>query len=92
MLIKKMRFIELMNLNNFVEPRYDIWMKTANMLEESYLSLETNLDWNALKNNIPSASKERIQRIFNKIKNSETINKGERILLIMLKLLNAPPC
>ncbi|MEM9927929.1 MAG: hypothetical protein AAF915_30135 [Cyanobacteria bacterium P01_D01_bin.50] len=80
-----------MNLNNFVEPRYDIWMKTANILSENYLSDKNNVDWDRLKKNIPSASFERIQKIFHKIKNSETINKGERILLIMLKLLNDNP-
>ena len=80
-----------MNLNNFVDPRYDIWMKTANMLDERYLSLDSKVDWDTLQKNIPSASKERIQKIFNKINNSETINKGERILLIMLKLLNDNP-
>ncbi len=79
-----------MNLNKFVDPRYDIWMKTATMLEEHYLSLDSNVDWDGLKQNIPSASQERIQKIFDKIKNSETINKGERIVLIMLKLLNEP--
>ena len=45
-----------MNLNNFVEPRYDIWMKTANMLESHYLSDKNHVDWDALKQNIPSAS------------------------------------
>ena len=80
-----------MNLNNFVDPRSDIWLKTASMLAESYLSLDSKVDWDALQKNIPSATKERIQKIFNKINNSETINKGERILLIMLKLLNDNP-
>ncbi|WP_293044339.1 hypothetical protein [Moorena sp. SIO1F2] len=80
-----------MNLNKFVDPRYDIWMKTATMLEERYLSLDSNVDWDGLQKNIPSASKERIQKIFDKINNSENLNKGERIFLIMLKLLNDTP-
>ncbi len=80
-----------MDLNNFVDPRADIWIKTANMLEERYLSWDSNVNWEALQQNIPSASQERIQEIFKKINNSETINKGERILLIMLKLLNDNP-
>ncbi|NEP23435.1 hypothetical protein [Moorena sp. SIO3I6] len=80
-----------MNLNKFVDPRYDIWMKTATMLEERYLSLDSNVDWDGLQKNITSASKERIQKIFDKINNSENLNKGERIFLIMLKLLNDTP-
>ncbi|WP_293096123.1 hypothetical protein [Moorena sp. SIOASIH] len=66
-------------------------MKTATMLEERYLSLDSNVDWDGLQQNIPSASQERIQKIFDKINNSDTINKGERIVLIMLKLLNDTP-
>ena len=80
-----------MNLNEFVEPRYDIWMKIANIIEERYLSNNNNIDWNALKQNIPSVSQDRIHKILEKIKNSEKINKGERILLIMLKLLYDEP-
>ncbi|WP_300641194.1 hypothetical protein [Mastigocoleus sp. MO_188.B34] len=49
-----------MNLNEFVEPRYDIWMKIANIIEERYLSNNNNIDWNALKQNIPSVSQNKI--------------------------------
>ena len=80
-----------MNVDHFIEPRYDIWMQIAKMLKEQYLSSDSNVDWNALQQNIPSISKERIQKIFKKISNSETINKGERILLIMLRVINDNP-
>lgn len=80
-----------MDLNNFVDPRYNIWIETANMLKDCYLSSDSNINWDALQQNIPLANKKTIERIFHKIQNSESINKGERILLIMLRLVNDNP-
>ena len=74
--------------DNFVDPRYDLWLKTANSLEAIYLSSEKNLDWEGFKQNIPSMSREKIEKLVHKIKNSQDLHKGERIFLIMLKLLN----
>ncbi len=80
-----------MILKDFVEPRYDIWLKTANMLQESYLSLDSQVDWDALKKNIPSLNREKVEQLFKKIKNSQDLSKGDRIILLMLKLLNDSP-
>ena len=41
--------------DNFVDPRHEIWMISANMLSEIYLSSDSNIDWDGLKKNIPSA-------------------------------------
>ena len=38
-----------MSLNDFVEPRYDTWMKTANLLQDCYLSGESQVDWDRQK-------------------------------------------
>ena len=80
-----------MSLKDFVEPRYDIWLKTANMLQESYLSLDSQVDWDALKKNIPSLNREKVEQLFKKIKNSQDLSKDDRIILLMLKLLNDSP-
>lgn len=80
-----------MSLNDFVEPRYDTWMKTANLLQDCYLSGESQVDWDTLTKNIPSVNRDKVERLFKKIKNSQDITKGDRILLIMLKLLNDDP-
>ena len=77
----------MLQQDNFVEPRHETWMKTANMLEEIYLSSDSNVDWDGLKKNIPSASREKIEKLVSKIKNSQDIHKGDRIFLVMLKLL-----
>ena len=74
--------------DNFVDPRHEIWMKTANMLAEIYLSTDSNVDWDNLRKNIPSASREKIEKLVGKIKNSQDLHKGDRIFLVMLKLLN----
>lgn len=78
----------MLQQDNFVDPRYTTWMQTANMLEEIYLSSDSNVDWDGLKVNIPSANREQIEKLVIKIKNSQDLHKGERIFLVMLKLLN----
>ena len=78
----------MLQQTNFVDPRHEIWMKTANMLERIYLAAESNVDWDKLKQNIPSASREKIEKLVDKIKNSQDLHKGDRIFLVMLKLLN----
>ena len=78
----------MLQQDNFVDPRYEIWLKTANMLAEIYLSDDSNIDWGELKKNIPTASREKIDKLVSKIKNSQNLHKGERIFLVMLKLLN----
>ena len=78
----------MLQQDNFVEPRREIWLKTANMLTGIYLSNDSNVDWGELKKNIPSASKERIEKLVSKIENSQDLHKGDRIFLVMLKLLN----
>ncbi|EAZ91437.1 hypothetical protein [Crocosphaera chwakensis] len=75
----------------WTDPRHNIWLEIAQFLSDAYLSPKSNIDWKKLKQHIPSASQERVEKIFDKIKNSENLNKGERIFLIMLKLLNEPP-
>ena len=78
----------MLQKDNFLDPRYEIWMKTANTLEEIYLSSDSNIDWDGLKKNIPSASREKIEKLVSKIKNSQDLHKGNRIFLVILKLLN----
>ena len=80
-----------MSVNDFVEPRYEIWMKTGNLLQDCYLFGESQVDWETLKKNIPSVTFEKVEQIYTKLKNSQDLNKGDRILLIMLKLLNDAP-
>ncbi|MDJ0713017.1 MAG: hypothetical protein QNJ54_02205 [Prochloraceae cyanobacterium] len=74
--------------DNFVDPRHEIWMISANMLSEIYLSSDSDVDWDGLKKNIPSASREKIEKLVSKIKKSQDLDKGDRIFLVMLKLLN----
>lgn len=78
----------MLQQDNFVDPRHEIWMKTANMLEKIYLSSDSNVDWDGLKKNIPSASREKIEKLVSKIKKSQDLHKGDRIFLVILKLLN----
>ncbi len=74
--------------DNFVDPRHEIWMKIADMLAEIYLSADSNVNWHELKSHIPSASREKIAKLVSKIQNSQDLHKGDRIFLVMLKLLN----
>ena len=78
----------MLQQDNFVDPRYEIWMETADILTEIYLAADSNVNWDELKKNIPSASREKIAKLVSKIKNSQDLHKGDRIFLIMLKLLN----
>ena len=80
-----------MNSDSFIDPRHEIWMETANFLKEVYLSPESNVDWNALRKNIPSIDQEGVEKLVNKIENSEDLHKADRITLVMLKLLNDSP-
>ena len=74
--------------DNFVDPRHEIWMQTADMLTRTYLSADSNVNWDELKQNIPSASRDKIEKLVDKIKHSQDLHKGDRIFLVMLKLLN----
>ena len=78
----------MLQQDNFIDPRYQIWIKTANMLSETYLTADSNIDWNKLQQNIPTASRETIEKLVSKIEDSQDLHKGDRIFLIMLKLLS----
>lgn len=78
----------MLQQDNFVDPRHEIWMRTGNMLLETYISTDNNVDWDELKKSIPIASQEKIKELVRKIENSQELHKGDRIFLIMLKLLS----
>lgn len=73
---------------HFVDPRHHIWMNTANLLSALYLDSARPVDWGQLQQHLPSASRDNIAQLVTKIQQSLDLHKGERIFLVMLKLLH----
>ena len=78
-------------MTNKSDPRYELWLQTANWLEATYLTPQNIVDWSELIECIPAASDDTLRQLVNRIKASQDLSKGDRMMLIMLNLWQRDP-